>query len=165
MLRHANLLASVEAVRVAWRWTPEDRLVLALPLFHVHGLGVGINGTLHAGASAVLLPRFDADAVLDAVAAHDATLFFGVPTMYDRLAALAPAGGAGPACGSACRARRRCPPSSIGDWPRARGLDVLERYGMSETLMNVSNPVDGRAAGRDGRTAPARRRAAARCRG
>ena len=72
---------------MAWRWTADDRLVLALPLFHVHGLGVGLHGTLLCGASAVLVPHFTPDAVLDAAAAHDATLFFGVPTMYARLAA------------------------------------------------------------------------------
>ena len=89
VLSHGNLLASSESLRIAWRWTADDRLVLALPLFHIHGLGVGLHGTLLAGASAVLLPRFDPDAVLDAVAASDATLFFGVPTMYTRLAASA----------------------------------------------------------------------------
>ncbi len=71
ILSHGNLLAGSEAVRLAWRWTEADRLVLALPLFHVHGLCVGLHGTLLAGASAVLLPRFDVDAVLDAVAEHD----------------------------------------------------------------------------------------------
>ncbi len=86
MLTHGNTLASCEALRLAWRWTATDRLVLALPLFHVHGLGVGLHGTLLCGASAVLLPRFDPDAVLDAAHDHDATLFFGVPTMYARLA-------------------------------------------------------------------------------
>ena len=76
MLTHGNALASGEALRLAWRWTEHDRLVLALPLFHVHGLGVGLHGTLLAGASAVLLPRFDADAVLDAArdARRDAVL-------------------------------------------------------------------------------------------
>src|SRR5918997_2510578 len=86
VLTHANLLAGSESVRLAWRWTGSDRLVLALPLFHVHGLCVGLHGTLLAGASAVLLPRFDVDAVLDAASGHDASLFFGVPTMYHRLA-------------------------------------------------------------------------------
>ena len=65
---------------------PDDRLVLALPLFHMHGLGVGLHGTLLSGASVVLQPKFDPDAVLDAAPAEQATLFFGVPTMYDRLA-------------------------------------------------------------------------------
>ena len=87
VLAHGNLLASAEALRLAWRWASDDRLVLALPLFHVHGLGVGLHGTLLAGASAVLLPRFEVGAVLDTVRDHHATLFFGVPTMYARLAA------------------------------------------------------------------------------
>ena len=86
VLTHANLLAGSESVGLAWRWTASDRLVLALPLFHAHGLCVGLHGTLLAGASAVLLPRFDVDSVLDAAGTHDASLFFGVPTMYHRLA-------------------------------------------------------------------------------
>ncbi len=56
VLRHGNLLATAEALRLAWRWTPEDRLVLSLPLFHMHGLGVGVHGTLTAGAAIVLRP-------------------------------------------------------------------------------------------------------------
>jgi malonyl-CoA/methylmalonyl-CoA synthetase len=87
MLSHGNLLSSVEALRLAWRWTRDDRLILSLPLFHLHGLGVGLHGTLATGASAVVLPKFEEVAVLDAAAASSATLFFGVPTMYARLAA------------------------------------------------------------------------------
>jgi len=86
VLAHGNLLASAQAIRLAWRWSDNDRLVLALPLFHVHGLCVGLHGTLLAGGSAVLQPRFEPDAVLSAVRRHEATLFFGVPTMYHRLA-------------------------------------------------------------------------------
>jgi len=142
VLSHGNVLASVEAVRLAWRWTARDRLVLALPLFHVHGLGVGLHGTLVAGGSAVLLPRFDADGVLDAVAEHDATLFFGVPTMYARLAASdRMAGLAGLrlcVSGSA-----PLPPELHQRIAAGCGQAVLERYGMTETLMLVSNPYDG----------------------
>src|SRR6266516_5761128 len=87
VLSHGNALASAAAVRLAWRWTEDDRLLLALPLFHVHGLAVGLHGTLLAGASAVLFDRFDVDRVLDAAREQRATLFFGVPTMYARLAA------------------------------------------------------------------------------
>ena len=116
VLTHGNLLASAEAVRLAWRWTPDDRLVLALPLFHIHGLGVGLHGTLLAGASAVLLPRFEPDAVLDAAADHGATLFFGVPTMYTRLAD-------SPRAGELARLRlcvsgsAPLPPSCSSGWP------------------------------------------------
>ena len=87
VLRHRNLLAATEAVRIAWRWGPDDRLVHCLPVFHAHGLCVGVYGTLLAGASAVLLPGFDPAAVADAARAGGASLFFGVPTMYHRLVA------------------------------------------------------------------------------
>jgi malonyl-CoA/methylmalonyl-CoA synthetase len=142
VLSHRNLLASSESVRRAWRWTADDRLVLALPLFHIHGLGVGLQGTLLAGASAVLLPRFDPDTVLDAAAAHDATLFFGVPTMYARLAASARLGELGRlrlcVSGSA-----PLPPAVFDRLAEGSGQRILERYGMTETGMNVSNPYDG----------------------
>jgi malonyl-CoA/methylmalonyl-CoA synthetase len=142
VLSHGNLLAGAEAVRLAWRWDEVDRLVLALPLFHVHGLCIGLNGTLLTGASAVLVPRFEAGAVLDAAADHDATLFFGVPTMYARLADSPRAAELG---------RLRLCVSGSAPLPAAlferlaelSGQRVLERYGLTETLMNVSNPYDG----------------------
>src|SRR4029077_782311 len=86
ILSHGNALASAEGVRTAWRWTPDDRLVLTLPLFHMHGLGVGVHGTLLTGASMAIAP-FSADGVFDLAAEEKATLFFGVPTMYVRLVA------------------------------------------------------------------------------
>jgi malonyl-CoA/methylmalonyl-CoA synthetase len=142
VLSHGNLLAGVEAVRLAWRWTPDDRLILALPLFHIHGLGVGLHGTLAAGASAVLLPRFDVEGVLDAAAAHRPTLLFGVPTMYARLAASPRAAELGRlrlcVSGSA-----PLPAELFERLARATGQRVLERYGMTETLMNASNPYEG----------------------
>ncbi|MEN3284486.1 MAG: malonyl-CoA/methylmalonyl-CoA synthetase [Solirubrobacteraceae bacterium] len=154
MLTSGNLLASAQAVRLAWRWSPDDRLVLALPLFHMHGLGVGITGTLIAGASAVLLAKFDVEAVLDVAAATGATLFFGVPTMYARLAA-------SPRIGE-LRRLRLCVSGSAplpADLHRAladrAGQEVIERYGMTETVMNVSTPYDGdRRAGSVGLALP-----------
>ncbi|MCY3578482.1 MAG: AMP-binding protein [bacterium] len=146
VLTHGNLLAGAESVRIAWRWEPEDRLVLALPLFHMHGLGVGLHGTLLTGASAVLLNGFSPEAVLDAANAHDATLFFGVPTMYTRLAQSDRVAGlsrlrlcvAGSAPLSADLHRRL---------EEAAGVRVLERYGMTETIMLVSNPYDAERRG------------------
>ena len=142
MLSRGNLRAGAEALVVAWEWTPEDRLVHALPMFHMHGLGAAINGSLAAGASMVVLPRFDADAVVQAVHAHDATMFFGVPTMYARL-----------------RDSGRLPELAhlrllvSGSAPldpvlfdvvrREAGQAPVERYGMSETVMLASNPVQG----------------------
>lgn len=142
ILTHANLLAGTESVALAWRWSASDRLVLALPLFHVHGLCVGLHGTLLAGGSAILLPRFDVDSVLDAASSHDASLFFGVPTMYHRFAECSRVGEL---------ARFRLCVSGSAPLPaelhrviaERGGQQVLERYGMTETLVNVSNPYDG----------------------
>ena len=94
---HASLLAGISSLLSAWDWEPDDRLVLCLPLFHVHGLCAGLFGTLAAGASAVVFDRFDESAVLEA--APGSTMFFGVPTMYHRLAA----------SGRSRRARRAAP--------------------------------------------------------
>jgi len=143
LLSHGNLHATAEALRLAWRWTPADRLVHALPLFHLHGLGVALHGTLQAGASARLLPRFDPDAVLDAVERDEATLFFGVPTMLHRLAEH-------PRASALARLRLLVSGSAaLAADLHARiaertGQAVLERYGMTETGMLVSNPVAGR---------------------
>jgi malonyl-CoA/methylmalonyl-CoA synthetase len=136
---HGSLVAGVESLRVAWDWQPEDRLILALPLFHVHGLCAGLFGTLSAGASALILERFSPEAVLDA--APGATMFFGVPTMYHRLAETGRM--------AALSALRLCVsgsaplPSAL--WHRCHddGVIVLERYGMSETLLTLSNPLRG----------------------
>lgn len=140
-LTHGNLLASAQAVVLAWRWSPDDRLVLALPLFHMHGLGVGLHGTLTAGATAVLHPRFDPGAVLDGVR-DGGTLLFGVPTMWHRLAAHPGAGDLGRlrlgVSGSA-----PLPPDLHAAIAELAGRPPLERYGMTETAMLVSNPYEG----------------------
>lgn len=140
MLLHRNLMASAEAVTLAWRWRSTDRLILALPLFHLHGLGVGLNGTLAAGASMHILDRFTPEAVL--AKAGDATLFFGVPTMYQRLVEHPDV--------DRMRALRLCvsgsaplPAALHDEFVRRTGHHILERYGMTETLMNVSHCYDG----------------------
>ncbi len=142
VLRHRNLLASVEAVRRAWRWTADDRLIHALPIFHAHGLVVGAYGTMAAGGSAVLLSGFDPGSVLAAVKDHRASLFFGVPTMFHRMAKSGRA--------SELADLRLCV-SGSAPLPAAlheiisssTGRAVLERYGMTETLMNTSTPYVG----------------------
>ncbi|MBX6752038.1 MAG: AMP-binding protein [Micromonosporaceae bacterium] len=139
-LSHANLLASAHAVRLAWRWTPEDTLALCLPLFHMHGLGVGLHGTLVTGAAAILHP-FSPEAVAAAID-HGASMFFGVPTMYHRLAE---------SPHLAALSRLRLAVSGSAPLPAdlhaavqaGSGQVVLERYGMTETAMLVSNPYDG----------------------
>jgi malonyl-CoA/methylmalonyl-CoA synthetase len=142
VLSHQNLLASVEALRLAWRWTPDDRLILALPLFHMHGLGVGLHGTLHAGASALMLPSFEPESVFDAIASNEATLFFGVPTHYHRLIESNRA--------EELSRLRLCvsgsaplPADLHAQFEARTGQRIVERYGMTETVMLVSNPVEG----------------------
>jgi malonyl-CoA/methylmalonyl-CoA synthetase len=139
VLSHANCLASAEALRLAWRWSEADRLLLTLPLFHMHGLGVGLHGTLHTGGSAALYPRFDPDAIVADVEALEASLFFGVPTLYYRLAEH-------PRVEALARLRlcvsgsAPLPASLHNAIEAATGQRILERYGMTETLMLVSNP-------------------------
>jgi malonyl-CoA/methylmalonyl-CoA synthetase len=153
-LSHGNLLATSAAIEVAWRWTPADRLLLALPLFHVHGLGVGLHGTLLAGASAVVLPRFEVDAVLDAVAATRSSLLFGVPTMWVRLAA-SPRVRELAALRLCVSGSAPLDPSTFAALQAGIGAPVVERYGMTETGMLVSNPYDGeRRAGSVGLALP-----------
>jgi acyl-CoA synthetase (AMP-forming)/AMP-acid ligase II len=142
VLTHSNLLANAESLRLAWGWTPEDRLVHALPLFHGHGLCAALFGSLNAGASAVVMGGFDSAAVVDAVAEHRGTLFFGVPTMYHRLVASGRVEGLGrlrlAVSGSAA-----LPAELHREIERLSGVVVLERYGMTETLLTVSNPLYG----------------------
>jgi malonyl-CoA/methylmalonyl-CoA synthetase len=139
---HASLLAGVRALVTAWKWTPEDRLVHALPLFHMHGLGVGLYASLLAGASIRLLDRFDVDDVLDAATEPGSTLFFGVPTMFERLLR-------SPRAGDLARLRllvsgsAPLPAELFARIEQATGKAPLERYGMTETVMLTSNPVDG----------------------
>jgi malonyl-CoA/methylmalonyl-CoA synthetase len=142
LLTHANLLATAHAVRLAWRWAPDDRLALSLPLFHIHGLGVGLHGTLVTGASLVLLPRFDPAAVAAAIDEHGATMFFGVPTMYHRLAASPQLGALG-GLRLAVSGSAPLPAELHAALAAGSGQKILERYGMTETGMLVSNPYEG----------------------
>jgi malonyl-CoA/methylmalonyl-CoA synthetase len=154
VLSHGNILSSAEALRISWRWTTSDRLVLALPLFHMHGLGVCVHGTLLAGASAVVVEPFGVDSVLDAAAEQQATLLFAVPTMWVRIAA-------SPRVGELAGLRlcvSGSAPLSSETWEAlaVHGHQrILERYGMTETVMNISNPYEGdRRAGSVGLALP-----------
>jgi malonyl-CoA/methylmalonyl-CoA synthetase len=142
VLTHANLAASTAAVRNAWRWDTSDRLVLALPPFHVHGLVVGLLGTLFSGASVTLRGRFTPEDVVESAAAHAATLFFGVPTMYARLTRSGLLGGLG-ALRLLVSGSAPLSPAQFDAVEAACRQRVLERYGTTETLMISSNPLDG----------------------
>ena len=142
MLTHGNLLSNARVLVETWRITERDVLLHALPIFHMHGLFVAINTTLLAGAGMIYLPRFEAGEVLDAL--PGATTMMGVPTFYARLLD-APGFDAGRVehmrlfvSGSAplaAETHRR--------FKARTGHRIVERYGMSETGMNTSNPCDG----------------------
>ena len=142
LLTHGNLLSSATGVNAAWRWQPDDRLLLTLPLFHLHGLGVGLNGSLCAGSSIVLRPKFDLDDVVARCAGKGVSLFFGVPAMYQRVAA---AGRADALRGLRLLVSGSAPlaPSIAEAIEQGAGQIPLERYGMTETVMLTGNPYDG----------------------
>lgn len=154
MLSHENLASNAWVLRDFWRFKPEDVLLHALPIYHTHGLFVAMNVILIAGASTIFLPRFDADAVF----AHlpHATTMMGVPTFYVRMAD-------DPRLTREATSHMRLFVSGsaplLAETHRAfrdkTGHAILERYGMTETNMNTSNPYDGdRVAGTVGPTLP-----------
>ncbi|MEV6419375.1 acyl-CoA synthetase [Streptomyces sp. NPDC051662] len=140
------IAATLDALEDAWQWTADDVLVHALPLFHVHGLILGILGPLRRGGSVRHLGRFSTEGVTRELSSG-ATMLFGVPTMYHRIAeALA----TDPALAKALAGARLLVSGSaalpVHDHERiaaATGRRVIERYGMTETLMNASVRADG----------------------
>lgn len=142
-LTHAHLLSSIRGAMWAWRWQPDDVLVHALPLFHQHGLS-GVHATLTAGSSAAILSTFDPAALVAAVKREQATVLFGVPSIHRRLLELGDEGMAPLrrlrliTSGSA-----PLPPSLFGAFREATGIELLERYGLTETGLDLSNPYDG----------------------
>jgi malonyl-CoA/methylmalonyl-CoA synthetase len=138
--------ATLDALADAWRWTGDDVLVQALPLFHVHGLVLGILGPLRRGGSVRHLGRFGTGGVARELAGG-ATMLFGVPTMYHRIAEALPGD---PGLAKALAGARLLVSGSaalpVHDHERiaaATGRRVVERYGMTETLMNTSVRADG----------------------
>ncbi len=142
MLTHGNLASNCLTLKDVWHFGPDDVLLHALPIFHTHGLFVATNITLAAGSAMILLPKFDVDAIIAWL--PKATVMMGVPTFYIRLldeprltAALVAhmrlfVSGSAPLSADIHRA-----------FAERTGKAILERYGMTETNMNTSNPYDG----------------------
>ena len=145
VLTHNNLAINAINIAACWRIQSDDRLLLALPLFHVHGLGNGLHAWLLTGLRMRLLERFDHEQAAREFVDFRTTLFFGVPAMYVRMndwddeTASAIGGGMRLfVCGSA-----PLPAQTLEHFRGKYGHTILERYGMSETLMNLSNPYHG----------------------
>ena len=143
MLTHGNLGAIADSLVEAWRWTAGDTLLLTLPLFHVHGLGAGLNGTLVAGARVLLRERFDAPAVVAALAAGEATMFFGVPTMYVRILEQAAPETRFDRMRLFVSGSAALPASVHEAFADRFGVSILERYGSTEFGFALSNRYDG----------------------
>jgi malonyl-CoA/methylmalonyl-CoA synthetase len=142
MLTRGNLASNAAVLAHAWRFTAADTVLHTLPLFHVHGLFVAINTVLASASSLLLLPKFEAAAVL----AHlrEATVLMGVPTHYTRL--LKEAGLDRRACAHVRLFVSGSAPllaETHREFYARTGHMILERYGMTETLMNASNPYEG----------------------
>ena len=145
VLTHGNFTANAQSLLKAWEITADDRLLLALPLFHVHGLGNGLHCWLASGCRMRLLERFDHQKIAGEFLSFRPTLFFGVPAMYVRLLDLPedPAREIGGFMRLFVSGSAPLSPQVFEVFRARFGHDILERYGMSETLMNISNPYRG----------------------
>lgn len=157
MIAHGNVLATVTGLLAAWHWQTDDRLLLVLPLFHTHGLVVGLHCALAAGATVLLRAKFEADHTRRELQSGAATVFFAVPTIYVRLVEeLRSSGGA--AMGQMrlfCSGSAPLAAETLTAFAELTGHTILERYGMTETGMNLSNPYAGaRVAGSVGTPLP-----------
>ena len=149
---HANISAQIVSLVEAWEWSAGDRIVLCLPLHHVHGIINVVSCALWSGATCEMLPRFDANAVWACIAGGSVTLFMAVPTVYVKLIAAWDA--ASPerraSLSQACARLRlmvsgsaALPMSTLQRWKEISGHTLLERYGMTEIGMALSNPLRG----------------------
>jgi malonyl-CoA/methylmalonyl-CoA synthetase len=157
VLTHGNLAANARTLVEAWRITAADRYLAVLPLFHVHGLGNGVCSWLASGCRMRLVPRFEHETAGALFEEFRPTLFFGVPTVYVRLLELPEDAARRIGAGMRLFVSGSAPlPAPVFEAFRARfGHAILERYGMTETLMTVSNPYDGeRRPGTVGRPLP-----------
>ncbi|HWF64809.1 MAG TPA: malonyl-CoA synthase [Rhizomicrobium sp.] len=141
MLSHGNLRSNAVALKDLWQFSDKDVLLHVLPIFHTHGLFVAINVALAASSSIIFLPKFDPDGIFHEL--PRATVMMGVPTLYVRLLS-------DPRLDRAVRHMRLfvcgsapLPVEIFIQWQERTGFTLLERYGMTETNMNTSNPYSG----------------------
>ncbi len=145
VLTHNNFASNTVNLLTCWRVTEADRYLAVLPLFHVHGLGNGVHAWLVSGCRMRLAERFDINRALAWFEVFQPTLFFGVPTVYVRLLELPDEQARRIGAGMRLFVSGSAPlPAHVLEAFRAKfGHTILERYGMSETLMNISNPYEG----------------------
>jgi malonyl-CoA/methylmalonyl-CoA synthetase len=149
---HGNIQAQASTLVDAWGWQPDDHILLILPLHHVHGVINVLTCALYTGARVTIHPKFDANAVLALIASGQLTLFMAVPTIYSKLITAWEAAPAEQqaAMSAGCRQMRlmvsgsaALPVSVLEKWRAISGHVLLERYGMTEIGMALSNPLNG----------------------
>ncbi|MEM7799323.1 MAG: AMP-binding protein [Chloroflexota bacterium] len=141
---HGNLTANIAGLHNAWGWREDDVILHVLPIFHVHGLSVALHGALHAGGTAVMLPKFETQLALDTIVNKRCTVFMAVPTIHKRLVEYPDA--AKYDLGHMrllTSGSDRLPDDVFERFQQLYGHTLLERYGMTETGMNLSNPLSG----------------------
>lgn len=145
VLTHNNFISNGLNLVTCWQITEHDRLLLPLPLFHVHALGNGLHAWLMSGCMMKLLPKFEHQKAAESFLSFKPTLFFGVPTIYIRL--LDQPGDVALQIGSSMRlfvcGSAPLPAQVLESFHKKFHHTILERYGMTETLMNISNPYTG----------------------
>ena len=143
-ITHGNLISNLQSLHEAWGWQADDILLHVLPIFHVHGLFVALHGALHAGATTLLMREFNAQKTLELLSSGRCTVFMAVPTIHQRLLDVPNANQY-----DLSRARLitsgsdRLPDEAFTAFQKTFGHTLLERYGMTETGMNCSNPLHG----------------------
>lgn len=149
---HENIAAQISSLIEAWGWTKDDHILLFLPLHHVHGIINVLCSALWAGATCEMLPRFDAEKVWKNLQENDVTLFMAVPTIYARLVKAWKNASSQDqqSMTNACKKLRlmvsgsaALPVSTLEEWRGISGHTLLERYGMTEIGMALSNPLNG----------------------
>jgi malonyl-CoA/methylmalonyl-CoA synthetase len=145
VLTHNNFAVNAVNLMACWQITQADRLLLTLPLFHVHGLGNGLHTWLISGCRLRLAERFEHQKAAQTFLDFRPTLFFGVPTIYVRLLEIPPeqAREIGAFMRLFVSGSAPLAPQVLEEFRALYGHTILERYGMSETLMNLSNPYTG----------------------
>ncbi|NWG05658.1 MAG: AMP-binding protein [Chloroflexi bacterium] len=143
-ITHGNLISNLQSLHTAWGWQADDVLLHVLPIFHVHGLFVALHGALHAGATTLLMREFNAQKTLELLSSGRCTVFMAVPTIHKRMLDVPDAHQFG-----LSRVRLitsgsdRLPDEVFTGFQKTFGYTLLERYGMTETGMNCSNPLNG----------------------
>jgi malonyl-CoA/methylmalonyl-CoA synthetase len=149
---HENIAAQITSLVQAWGWTKNDRILSFLPLHHLHGIINVLSSALWAGATCEMLPRFEAEPVWQRLREGGVTLFMAVPTIYARLvkhwkeAPEAERKAMTQACGKLrlmISGSAALPVSTLEEWKKISGHTLLERYGMTEIGMGLSNPLHG----------------------